>query len=285
LNIHLRAAVSADAAILGDICFRAFHALATAHGFAPDFPTAEAAIGMMRGLVVHRGFFSVVAEIDGRVVGSNFLDCRGPISAVGPITVDPSVQNDGVGRAMMEAVLQRSRELNFAGIRLVQAGYHTRSLALYLKLGFTAREHLACLKGEAIGRSVPGRAVRPATAADVAACNALCLRVHGHTRGGELADAVATGTARVVEGETRITGYTSALAFSGHAVGESNEDMRALFGAAETFPGAGVLVPTRNGDLLRWCLGEKLRITQTMTLMSNGLYNEPNGAWLPSVLY
>jgi predicted N-acetyltransferase YhbS len=285
LNIHVRAAASADAATLGDICFRAFHALATAHGFAPDFPDAEAATGMMQRLVLHRGFFSVVAEIDGRVVGSNFLDCRGPISAVGPITVDPTVQNDGVGRALMEAVLQRSRELNFAGVRLVQAGYHTRSLALYLKLGFTAREHLACLKGEAIGKSVPGRTVRLATAADVAACNELCLRVHGHHRGGELTDAVTTGTARVVERGARITGYTSALAFFGHAVGESNEDLRALFAAAEAFPGAGVLVPTRNSDLMRWCLGEKLRITQTMTLMSNGLYNEPNGAWLPSVLY
>jgi hypothetical protein len=170
-------------------------------------------------------------------------------------------------------------------MRLVQAGYHSRSLALYLKPGFSAREHLACLKGEAIGKGVPGRAVRPATAADVAACYALCLRVHGHIRGGELADAVATGTARLVESAGRITGYTSALAFFGHAVGESNEDLRALFGAAEAFPGAGVLVPTRNSDLIRWCLGEKLRITQTMTLMSNGLYNEPNGAWLPSVLY
>jgi predicted N-acetyltransferase YhbS len=285
MNMHLRAAASADAAILGDICFRAFHTLATAHGVAPDFPSAEAATGMMKRLVVHRGFFSVVAEVDGRVVGSNFLDCRGPISAVGPITVDPTVQNDGVGRAMMDAVMQRSRELNLAGIRLVQAGYHNRSLALYLKLGFTTREHLACLKGDAIGKSVPGRVVRAATTADVAACNALCLRVHGHTRSGELADAVATGTASVVESGTRITGYTTALAFFGHAVGESNEDLQALFGAAVAFPGAGVLVPTRNSDLMRWCLREKLRITQSMTLMSNGLYNEPNGAWLPSVLY
>jgi predicted N-acetyltransferase YhbS len=285
MNVHLRAAAAGDAATLGDICFRAFHALATAHGFPPDFPTAEAATGMMRMLISHKGFFSVVAELDGKVVGSNFLDARGPISAVGPITVDPTVQNDGLGRAMMEAVLQRSRELNLPGIRLVQAGYHNRSLALYLRLGFTAREHLACLQGKAIGKTVPGKVVRPATAADIAGCNELCLRVHGHTRSGEIADAVATGTARIVRTGTRLTGYTTALAFFGHAVGESNDDLQALFGAAEAFPGAGVLVPTRNSDLMRWCLGEKLRITQTLTLMSNGLYNEPNGAWLPSILY
>jgi predicted N-acetyltransferase YhbS len=285
MNMRLRAASADDAATLGDICFRAFHALATAHGFTPDFPSAEAAAGMMRRLVVHDDFFSVVAEIDGKVVGSNFLDCRGPISAVGPITVDPTVQNDGVGRAMMEAVIQHSRELDFPGIRLVQAGYHSRSLALYLKLGFTAREHLACVNGAAIAKRVSGRTVRAADAADLTACNDLCLRVHGHTRSKEVADAMTAATARVVESGGRITGYTTAMAFFGHAVGESNEDLRALFGAAEAFAGAGVLVPTRNNELIRWCLTEKLRITQTLTLMSNGLYNEPNGAWLPSVLY
>jgi len=285
VTLHLRAAVAADAPILGDICYRAFYALATAHGFAPDFPNAAAASGMMTRLVVHKGFFSVVAEIGGKVVGSNFLDARGAIGAVGPITVDPTVQNDGVGRAMMEAVIQRSRQLSLVGTRLVQAGYHSRSLALYLKLGFTAREQLACLKGAAIGKSVSGRVVRAATAADIGACNELCLRVHGHTRNGEVADAVAGGLARVVQSGARITGYTTALDFSGHSVGESNDDLQALFGAAASFPGAGVLVPTRNSDLMRWCLGEKLRITQTLTLMSSGLYNEPNGSWLPSILY
>lgn len=181
--------------------------------------------------------------------------------------------------------MQRSRELDCAGIRLIQAGYHNRSLALYLKLGFAAREHLSCLRGEVIGKRVPGRPVRPATAADIAACDELCMRVHGHTRSGELADAVIAGTARVVECGARITGYTSALAFFGHAVGESNYDLQALFGAAETFPAPGVLVPTRNSELVRWGLAEKLRITQTLTLMSIGLYNEPSGVWLPSILY
>lgn len=285
MTLHLRPAVAADAAILGDICFRAFHTLATAHGFVPDFPNAQATTGMMTGLVVHPDFVSVVAELDGRIVGSNFLDARGPISAVGPITVDPSVQNEGVGRALMAAVLEHSQQRGFAGIRLVQAGYHSRSLALYLKLGFTVREQLACLKGDAIGKRIAGRSVRSATAADIVACNGLCLRVHGHTRSGEVSDAVAGAAARVVESGGRITGYTTALAFSGHTVGESNDDLQALFGAAENYPGAGVLVPTRNSDLLRWCLQEKLRITQTLTLMSIGLYNEPNGAWLPSILH
>jgi hypothetical protein len=36
---------------------------------------------------------------------------------------------------------------------------------------------------------------------------------------------------------------------------------------------------------MRWCLSRGLRIDQTMTLMTTGLYNQPGGAWLPSILY
>jgi hypothetical protein len=195
------------------------------------------------------------------------------------------VQNDGAGRALMDAAMHRSQERGFPGIRLVQAGYHNRSLALYLKLGFDAQEQLACVQGPAVNKVVDGHAVRPATVNDLPECNRLCFRVHGHDRGGELADAIAQGTALVVERSGRATGYSTSVGFAGHTVGESNDDIKALIGAAESFIGPGFLVPTRNGALLRWCLGEKLRITQTMTLMTIGLYNQPNGAWLPSVIY
>ena len=77
----------------------------------------------------------------------------------------------------------------------------------------------------------------------------------------------------------------TAVAFFGHAVGETNEELKALIGAARAFPGPGFLLPTRNGELFRWCLEHGLRVVQPMTLMSVGLYNEPAGAFLPSVLY
>ncbi len=46
-------------------------------------------------------FFSVVAEVEGRLAGSNVLDERAVIRGVGPITIDPVVQNLGVGRKLM----------------------------------------------------------------------------------------------------------------------------------------------------------------------------------------
>ena len=285
MALTLRTARAADAAAAGDICYRAFKTLAEAHNFLPDFPGPEVASGVLGALISHERVFALVAEADGRIVGSNFLDERNPISGVGPITVDPTLQNDGVGLALMQAVMQRSKERGFAGIRLVQAGYHSRSLALYLKLGFEAREHLSCLQGPAIGEAMPGYSVRPATMDDLPACNRLSVRVHGHDRGGELTDAIAQGSARIVERLGRVTGYATMIAFFGHAVGETNDDLKALIAAAPSFLGPGFLVPTRNSELMLWCLARKLRVTQTMTLMTAGLYNQPEGAWLPSVMY
>jgi GNAT superfamily N-acetyltransferase len=239
---------------------------------------------VLTSLLSRGDIYRVVAEVDGRVVGSNFLWENGTIAGVGPITIDPAAQNVAVGRRLMEDVLQRARERGFAGVRLVQAAYHNRSLALYTKLGFDTREPLSNLQGEAIEQQIPGYAVRSATEEDLAACNKVCLKVHGHDRGPELLEAIRQGTANVVEHDGRISGYTTLVGFFGHTVGESNEDLKALIGAAERFLGPGFLLPTRNSEMLRWCLERGLRIVQPMTLMSLGLYNEPRGAFMPSVL-
>ena len=63
-------------------------------------------------------------ENAGRIVGSNCLDERSTIAGVGPITVDPSAQNLGVGRKLMQAVMDRAVARGAAGTRLVQAAFH-----------------------------------------------------------------------------------------------------------------------------------------------------------------
>ena len=274
-----------DAQACGFICYTAFVTIADRHGFPRDFPAPDIAEQLIASLLSRGDIYSVVAEADGRVVGSNFLWETAPIVGVGPITVDPSVQDGTVGRRLMEDVMERARERRLAGVRLVQAAYHNRSLSLYTKLGFDAREPLTTLQGPALGLAVPGYPVRPATEDDLAACNGLHLRLHGYERGRDLIDAIGQGTATVVEHAGRITGYATLVGFFGHAVGESNEDLKALIGAAPAFPGPGFLLPTRNGELLRWCLANGLRVVQPLTLMNLGLYSEPAGAFLPSILY
>jgi predicted N-acetyltransferase YhbS len=284
-SVQIRRATPADAEICGKTCFEAFRAIAQEHNFPPDVPNPERSIGLLSTMFSHPGFYCVVAELDGRIIGSNCLDERTPIAGIGPITVDPVVQNRMAGRQLMQAIMDRAAERKFAGVRLVQAAYHNRSLSLYAKLGFTAREPLSCMQGPAMQKAPAGYRVRPAAPADLAACNDLCFRVHGHDRGGELSDAIQQGAAVIVESRGRITGYASAVAFFGHAVGEKNDDVQALIAAAKSFEGPGILVPTRNAALFRWCLENGLRVVQPMTLLTIGLYNEPTGSYLPSILF
>ena len=285
MDIKLRAGTAADANACGKICYEAFTTVAKAHNFTPDFPSPEVAVGLLTWMLKHPAFYSIIAEIDGRVVGSNFLDERSEIAGLGPITVDPAVQNRKVGRELMENAHARATEKKFPGVRLIQAGYHTRSLSLYSKLGYDVREPLACMQGTTLKIKIAGCVVRKAAESDIAACNRVCEKVHGHDRGGELKDTVPKGCATVVERDGRVTGYATTIGFFGHAVGETNDDLKALISAAKEFAGPGFLLPTRNTELFRWCLERGIRVTQPMTLMSRGFYNEPAGAFLPSILY
>jgi GNAT superfamily N-acetyltransferase len=284
-KVTVRAASLEDAAVCGQICYDAFFTISQRHGFPCDLPGPEVATGLLSMMFVSPDFYCVVAETEGRVVGSNCLDERSMISGVGPITIDPSAQNLGVGRKLMHAVMDRSRQRGAAGVRLVQAAFHNRSLSLYAGLGFDIREPLACMQGRIQQQAASADSVRSARSGDLAACNAVSLQVHGFARGTELVQGIERGTARVVERAGRITGYASDLAFFGHATAETNADLQALITSADSFGGPGILVPTRNGVLFRWCLANGLRVVQPMTLMSTGLYIEPSGAWLPSVTF
>jgi predicted N-acetyltransferase YhbS len=269
----------------GAFCYEAFHKINTDHGFPPELPDAGFAVGLLSMMFSHPGFWCVVAEQNGRIVGSNCLDERSAVFGVGPITVDPSVQNQGFGRRLMQAVLERSRERKVPSVRLLQSAFHNRSLSLYTKLGFDPREPMSVMQGPPLRFPVEGCVVRAARISDLDAANRVCERVHGHNRSGELSDAIGQGTAVVVERHGGITGYVSAFGYFGHAVGESNLDLEALIAATDSFGGPGIIVPTRNAELFRWCLEKGLRVLQPLTLMTIGLYNEPIGAYLPSILY
>jgi len=284
-SVKLRPGLSSDIEPCARIVFNAFNAIAAQHHFPPDIPSIEVGTELMTLLLTHPHFFSVVAELDGKIVGSNFLDERSAIAGVGPITVEPSIQNRGVGRRLMEAVLNRASEKAHTGVRLLQSAYHGRSLALYTTLGFQVREGIACMQGSPIGASLASYPVRPAREKDLEACDRICRFVHGHDRHRELLDAVKLGTAKLVAHDGRITGYATDFGFFGHAAAETTRDLIALINSASAFTGPGILVPMRNTPLFQWCLNQHLKIVQVLTLMTRGLYNEPAGAFLPSILY
>jgi predicted N-acetyltransferase YhbS len=285
-DVTLRAAEPSDVDALSQIVFDAFGSIHDQHRFQRDFPTVEAALGMMSAWIPHPKIWGVVAEIDGRIVGSNFIDERDPIRGVGPITIDPGAQNSGVGRRLMEAVIERGRDA--PGIRLVQDGFHMRSLSLYSSLGFEVTASCIVMSGRPRSRPVDGVQVRPLEESDLDECAALCEKVHGFERTGSLRDSLLTATPFAAEREGRIVAYAAAPGYwpMSHGVAENEDDLRALLlgAAAQGVEPLALLVPLRSG-LFQWGLDEGLRALKPMNVMSIGSYQEPRGAWYPSVLY
>ena len=270
------------------ITYEAFAGIHDRHSFPRDFPTIDAARELVAGFSSHPSIWGVVAESDGRVIGSNFLDERGPVRGVGPITVDPDAQAAGVGRLLMEAVIERGARAE--GIRLLQDSFNTASLALYSSLGFRVEEPVALMAGTPNVGPRRGVEVRALGEGDIPACEELCVFVHGFERTRELRDALAAPGLNpyVALRDGRIVAYAATLDKFGpaHAVAESEDDMSALIAGAVVpdGPPASFLLPLHQHGLLRWCLAAGLRVVKPMNYMVMGRYRRPEGAWIPSVL-
>jgi GNAT superfamily N-acetyltransferase len=289
MAVELRPIEPADGDECARIVYEAFGGLHDHYRFPRDFPTLEAAVQLTSTFIEHPLIWGVVAEGDGRIVGSNFLDERGPITGVGPITVDPEAQGHGIGRRLMQAVLERGEGAR--GIRLFQDSFNTQSLSLYASLGFEVKEPAVVLSGSPKTGPAAGIEVRPLEEDDLEGCESLCLSVHGFERTNELRDAlqVPVFSPFVAVRDGRITAYATTLTFfpAAYGVAETEDDMRALIVgtlAAGEEP-ASFLLPTRQAGLFQWCLREGLRVVKPMTYMAIGEYREQNGCWIPSVLY
>lgn len=286
-TVEVRPALERDAPECGRIMYEAFGTIADAHGVVPDFPSAEIALRVARSYVADPSIYGIVAEIDGAVVGSNFLLERDPIRTIGPTSVDPRCEGRGIGRALTEAILERAE--GAVGVRLVQDASNMRSLALYAILGFSVKEPLLLLSGRTSGAAPPLCEVRPMDDDDLAACNALCRKVHGFERGNELREALMVHEPFVLVRNARITGYLSAANswLVNHGVAESDGDLRALLTGvcAQRDEELAFYLPSRDSRLLGWALTNGFRALKTATLMARGSYDAPRGAFLASAHY
>lgn len=260
LRLRLRPAVIEDVKEVGRIIFEAFSDIADKHGFPREFPNIDTAINAAAFFLSNPGFYSVIVEevnnnTSNKIIGSNLLDERsGLVAGVGPITINQRSQNKGAGRHLMINVMERAKSKNYPALRLLQAAYHNRSLALYTSLGFDAREQISILQGKRIQAVIPGKSVRTATESDLESCNAICKAIHGHDRSGELEESVEQGIAKVVLQGDKITGHTSGLTYFNHSVGLANDDLKALIASESinttgSYGGPGILIPTRNSEL------------------------------------
>lgn len=271
---------------MGRICYEAFKGLHDRHRLPLDVPSATLARKLLGMMVSRSDFYSVVALLEGQVVGSNFLCFSDPVAAIGPVTVEPGHQGQGIGLALMQDVVDHGRRRGIERIRLMQETINAGSLSLYASMGFDSREEVAYLQAAAAPAEDPS--VRPVTDKDLAAVEKLSADIYQTSRRNEVAAAIRYGfTPLLRQRDGRVTGYLIPGLF-GHGVAESADDACALVGEmARRLPpeAARFFCPVRQANFYRQILKMGCRTIKVLTLMTLGPYEPPREVWLPSVLY
>ncbi len=280
MMISVRQATEADIDACAQAMYIAFLTIDKRHHFSSYFTDLDHARMATQNLITNDNIYGLVAEADGRVVASAFMNEKRPIRAVGPVSVHPDFQNRGIGRKLMDMLLDRANDA--PSVRLTQDAFNTGSLALYTSLGFNTVEYLALIQGKFKSQAPSDLKFRPVFKTDFDKCIALCQKVVGFDRvPGNPIDMYC-----VIHND-RITAYTVDLSTDGYTLGETEADIQALILniAAKTSGELAFLVPTSYPNLLRWCLSEGMRITKPLNLMVKGEYQTPRGIYLPNLLY
>jgi len=271
---------------LARICFEAFGQLHDRHRTPRDFPDLEMA-NMVIGLFTTRNdFFGVTAKADGRLVGSNYLSLMDEVGGIGPITIDPTIQGRGIGRGLMQQVIEHADQRGMRETRLVQEALNTTSLPLYASLGFDVREPLGSMRMAPAAN--PDNTIRLATREDLPLLKKLGEEFYGVSRANELAAWMSVELPVLVrERQGKARGYFMPGKL-GHAAAETADDVLALIGEAGRHAppeAATFLCPVRQSELFQGALRAGHRMEKALTYMTRGPYTAPMGAWTPSYLY
>lgn len=283
-KVSIRSARPADADRIASVIYDAFECIADQYGQASDFESPPT--DRIRQRLKHLDQFNdycVVAETENRIVGVNFIDCHGQVGAIGVLAVLPLFQGQGIGRRLMESVIEHGRSVGYKSQRLLQAAYNSKSMGLYLSLGMVVQEHLVNLNGTVSGTVSPDIKIERGTEIDVQTCSGFCETFYRVKRSREINDAAAEGSFLIARESGSVAGFTTGIGFSGFSVASTNDVLKSLIVNQKTIKPPGILIPATNHSLVKWCLGSGLKINQTMNLMSLGEYEEPVGKWLPSI--
>jgi ribosomal protein S18 acetylase RimI-like enzyme len=98
---------------------------------------------------------SVVAYDRGEPVGMALLSRRGGRGWVSGVGVLPGWRRRGIGRLLMETVLERAREAGVRQVALEVIAQNSAARALYVKLGFVERRELLCWRRAADADALP----------------------------------------------------------------------------------------------------------------------------------
>ena len=291
MSVIIRAPKISDIKPCGRILYEAFKNINERHGYKNiEVPNPESGSQLAAFCIKNPLFFGVVAELDGKVVGSTFTDERNKeICGYSSISVDTSVQGKGIGCRLVNAALERSRSRGSKCIRFLQHTFNRHSLGLYTSLGFEVKELVVLLASKLRERGLGDIEIREMTDGDLNECSALCEKVYGFGRTRELRDSLHLFNPFVALRDGNITAYVSSpdTWCQNHGVAETDNDMIALLQGirSETTKPLYIFVPARRTGLFRKFLNMGWRVVKPFTLMAMGDYNEPIGCYLSSINY
>ena len=273
---------------IGRIFFEAFDTLARRHGFEPEIFSREFAMSAAKGLVTRPDLYGVAAVEGKTVIGFNFVQLTDTVAGIGPICVDCNRQSKGLGRVLMQHIIDYTLANHGPQVRLYQESFNMVSLSLYTDLGFTVTDPVVIM-------SVPpgeDARVRKLVKKDVAAADGLCVATQKVSRVNEIAGMIEVGPATgcVPHGRWtngKLTGFV-VPGFFGFAAGETADDIIQTARVANTaFPSPlqRIMIPTRNGALYRAALRAGFKSLKLGQMMALGPFESPSGHWAPSVAY
>ncbi len=285
MSIILRSTCPDDFQTLSRICHLAFNTLHEHHRVSQDVPTEEVGQLIIGGVMNRPDYVGIVAEEDGRILGSNFLLLADEVCGVGPITVDPTVQSRGVGRLLMRWAIDeaRRRRGDNVNLRLFQEAINTTSLSLYTSLGFRWREAAALMLPKPIDSDDP--TIREMVAGDLPELDRLSKVQFGFSRindAKQLLNMKLPGFVKLRNG--KVVGYQIATLF-GHAAAESPEDLLALSSstARHVPPPMAVNIVPMNQPVFALALSKGFRVAKVLNYMSLETYLAPYGNHFPSI--
>lgn len=148
MSLTIRSIEQNDINDCGRIGYEAHKFISSIHGYPSEQPSEEYGIALIRSLLNNPYSWGVLAERQGKILGSIFLHRfpPSPVAVIGPLTVHPSSEG-GVGRVLMKAALTQAHKQGQDQVRLVQSPSHIRSFVLDTKSGFKLREPLFLFQG------------------------------------------------------------------------------------------------------------------------------------------
>ena len=239
---------------------------------------------------------------DGKVMGSCFYHPRETHVSLGIMSVHPDYFGQGVGKALLEHIIDYTESNGHDSLRLVGSAMNMDSFSLYNRAGFVPRctYHDMTVRVPETGMDGEGpnaRRVRPATPDDTPAMTELELQISGISRQPDfdycIENRLGCFHAYILEdGQSGIDGFAIAIKHPcinmiGPLLARSEEDAAALlFRAFDEFKGAApvMVVPMEKRVLVEQLYRWGARNVETHLCQVRGAFQPFQGVSLPSFL-